>query len=336
MIEAKAIKPRAINPPVWLVSLIGIAIACTYSTLNRPTDKPEALAIQSIEETVSTAPNKQPKEQPTEERNLGQYTYQYFTGTDSHQPYFRLLDGELEVFKQSAANASYNLQPIESIDLLRYGYQPNADNFVVPLSSEQSVIVIEQVDKVEQVEEAEEASEQRHYLVLKLSPVKLLTTLHSGSNQFVIRKITESNNNSNNISSNNGHYQLVGSDQLEAWGQQPVSPKVVFDLVRMATSLGLHHSAPRKKEQLVKQSKEIQAQFADLNSVEEAPITFAPAQLAAEMADLIYEGNSKQAKFLLDRSWPRNTRGKAQFQKAFDAELAKGQFSGQVAALNHP
>ena len=331
MIEPKAINHKSINPPVWLVSLAAIAVGCSYSTLsNFSTDKTEKLSIQSIEETAVNEPNKQPKEQPTEERNLGQYTYQYFTGTDSHQPYFRLLDGELEVFKQSAANASYNLKPIESIDLPRYDYQPNADNFVVPLSSKQSVIVIEQIDKVEQIEESEEATEQRHYIVLELSPVKPLTTLHSGSNQFVIREIADSNNNNEN-----GHYQLVGSDHLEAWGQQPVSPRVVFDLERRATSLGLHQSAPRKREQLVKLSKELQAQFADINRVEEAPITFAPAQLAAEMADLIYEGNSKQAKFLLDRSWPRNTRGKAQFQKAFDAELAKGKFSGQVAALSH-
>lgn len=335
MIEPKAINPKAVNPPVWLVSLAAIAIGCSYSTLcNISTDNTEKLSIQSTGETVSSAPNKQPEEQPTEERNLGQYTYQYFTGTDSHQPYFRLIDGELEVFKQSAANASYNLQPIESIDLLRYGYQSNADNFVVPLSSKKSVIVIEEIDKIEQTEQAEEpeeAAEQRNYLVLELSPVKLLTTIHSGSNQFVIRKIADSNSKSNN-----GHYQLVGSDHLEAWGQQPVSPRVVFDLGRKATSLSLHQSAPRKRELLVKLSKELQAQFADISRVEEAPITFAPAQLAAEMADLIYEGNSKQATFLLDRSWPRNTRGKAQFQKAFDAELAKGKFSDQVAALRHP
>lgn len=331
MIEPKAINHKSINPPVWLVSLAAIAVGCSYSTLyNFSTDNTEKLSVQSIEVTAASEPNKQPKEQPTEERNLGQFTYQYFTGTDSHQPYFRLLDGEFEVFKQSAANASYNLQPIESNDLPRYSYQPNADNFVVPLSAKKSVIVVEQIDKVEQIEEAEEseeATEHRHYLVLELSPVKLLTTLHSGSNQFVIRKITDNNNN--------GQYQLVGSDHLEAWGQQPVSPRVVFDLERRASSLGLHQWPPRKREQLVKLSKELQAQFADINRVEEAPITFAPAQLAAEMADLVYEGNSKQAKFLLDRSWPRNTRGKAQFQKAFDAELAKGKFSGQVAALSH-
>ena len=331
------IEPRAINPPVWLISLAAIAIGCSYSTINRLPDKTEKLSIEklsleklSMEETVSSVPC----EQPTEEKNFGQYTYQYFAGTDGHQPYFRLLDGELEVFKQCAANSTYKLQPIESIDLLRYGYQPKTDNYVLALDSKQSALVIEQI---EQVEEAEEVAEQKRYLVLQLSPAKLLTTLNTGSNQFILRKVSDNNDSNNDNSTSYEQYQLVGSDHLEAWGQQPVSPKVIFDLSRSTKSpLSLHQSDPRKRAQLVKDSIELQALFADVDCVEEAPITFAPAELAAEMADLIYEGNAKQAKFLLDRSWPAHKHGKTQFKKAFYAELAKGQFSGQVAALNHP
>jgi hypothetical protein len=37
--------------------------------------------------------------------------------------------------------------------------------------------------------------------------------------------------------------------------------------------------SPRKKEQPLKQSKELRALFADLETFEEVPITFAPAEL---------------------------------------------------------
>jgi hypothetical protein len=320
------LKPKAINPPVWLISLAAIAIGYSYSYLNRSLDKIENSSIEkeSLDETISSSLS----EQPSEEQNLGQFTYQYFASTDSHQPYFRILKGEHEVFRQCAANSTYKLQTIESIDSLRCGYKPKTANFLVPLDSKQSAIVIEQIEQAEGAEEAEAALERRHYLVLGLSPVKLLTTLHSGSNQFKLRKVLNNDNSE--------QYQMVGSDHLEAWGHQPVIPTVVFDInKKVQPSLSLHRVGPRKKNLLIKDSIKLKALFTDLDCMD-APITFAPAQLAAEMADLIYEGNSKQAKFLLDRSWPAHKHGKAQFKKAFYAELAKGSFSGQVAALNRP
>ncbi len=320
------IKPKAINPPVWLISLAAIAIGYSYSYLNRSLDKIENSSIEkeSLDETISSSLS----EQPSEEQNLGQFTYQYFASTDSHQPYFRILKGEHEVFRQCAVNSTYKLQKIESIDSLRYDYKPETAHFVVPLDSKQSAIVIEQIEQAEGAEEADSALERRHYLILRLSPVKLLTTLNSGSNQFKLLKVLNSNNSE--------QYQLVGCDHLQAWGHQPVIPTVVFDLsIKAQTSLSLHKFGPRKNAQLIKDSIKLKALFTDLDCVD-APITFAPAQLAAQMADLIYEGNSKQAKFLLDRSWPAHKHGKAQFKKAFYAELAKGSFSGQVAALNRP
>lgn len=320
------IKPKAINPPVWLISLAAIAIGYSYSYLNRSLDKIENSSIEkeSLDETISSSLS----EQPSEEQNLGQFTYQYFASTDSHQPYFRILKGEHEVFRQCAANSTYKLQKIESIDSLRYDYKPETAHFVVPLDSKQSAIVIEQIEQAEGAEEADSALERRHYLILRLSPVKLLTTLNSGSNQFKLLKVLNSNNSE--------QYQLVGCDHLQAWGHQPVIPTVVFDLsIKAQTSLSLHKFGPRKNAQLIKDSIKLKALFTDLDCVD-APITFAPAQLAAQMADLIYEGNSKQAQFLLDRSWPAHKHGKAQFRKAFYAELAKGSFSGQVAALNRP
>ncbi|MBP9807212.1 hypothetical protein KBF38_02790 [bacterium] len=324
------IKPKAINPPVWLISLAAIAIGYSYSYLNRSLDKIENSSIEkeSLDETISSSLS----EQPSEEQNLGQFTYQYFASTDSHKPYFRILKGEHEVFRQCAANSTYKLQKIESIDSLRYDYKPETADFVVPLDSKQSAIVIEQIEQAkdtgEEEEEEEAKLERRYYLILRLSPVQLLTTLNSGSNQLKLLKVLNSNNSE--------QYQLVGCDHLEAWGHQPVIPTVVFDInIKAQTSLSLHKCGPRKKARLIKDSIKLKALFTDLDCVD-APITFAPAQLAAQMADLIYEGNNKQAQFLLDRSWPAHKHGKAQFRKAFYAELAKGSFSGQVAALNRP
>lgn len=320
------IKPKAINPPVWLISLAAIAIGYSCSYPNRSFDKIESSSLEneSLEETISSSLS----EQPSEEQNLGQFIYQYFASTDSHKPYFRILKGEHEVFRQCAANSTYKLQKIESIDSLRSDYKPETANFVVPLDSKQSAIVIEQIEQAEGAEEADSALERRHYLILRLSPVKLLTTLNSGSNQLKLLKVSNSNKSE--------QYQLVGCDHLEAWGHQPVIPTVVFDInIKAQTSLSLHKLDPRKKAQLIKDSIKLKALFTDLDCVD-APITFAPAQLAAQMADLIYEGNSKQAQFLLDHSWPAHKNGKAQFRKAFYAELAKGSFSRQVAALNRP
>lgn len=280
--------------------------------------KTEPLQTATIQVRADSRETAEAGENPTEERHLGRYTYQYFAAETNHQPYFRLLDRDLEVFRNSNRTASYKLLALES--------EPNC--FVANLSPSQPVIVVEQTLEAS----SEDAKESRQYLIIELSPVKLLATLDGGSNQFVWRRVTDKNNIE--------QIELAGNDQLEAWGQQPVSPKVAFELGVLnqaaPAKLSLQKSSPRQKEQLLKQSKELRALFADLETVEEVPITFAPPELAAEMADLIYEGNSKQAKFLFDHSWPPHRKGKAQFEKAFKAELAKGQFSDQVAALNHP
>ncbi len=316
MIEPKAIRLQD-RPPVWLISLVAITIGCSYSAIKKA-HKPESLQTAIVQASAEPEDAEEAIETPTEERSLGRYTYQYFAG-EPYQPYFRLLDGDLEVFRNSVDKASYKLLALES--------EPNC--FVAHISASQPVIVVEQTLETN----SEDAKESRQYLILELaSPIKLLATLDSGSNQFVLRKITDKNNIE--------QVELAGNDQLDAWGQQPVSPKVAFELGVLnqtaPAKLSLQRSSPRKKEQLLKQSKELRALFADLETFEEVPITFAPAELAAEMADLIYEGNSKQAKFLFDHSWPPHRKGKAQFERAFKAELAKGQFSDQVAALNHP
>jgi hypothetical protein len=316
MIEPKAIRLQD-RPPVWLISLAAITIGCSYSAI-KLAHKTETLQTAIVKASAETEETAEASETPTEEHNLGLYTYQYFAGEPSHQPYFRLLDRDLEVFRNSKSKASYKLLALES--------EPNC--FVAHLSPSQPVIVVEQTLETS----SEDAKESRQYLIFELAPIKHLATLDGGSNQFVLRKVTDKNNIE--------QVELAGNDQLDAWGQQPVSPKVAFELGVLSQTapakLSLQRSSPRKKEQLLKQSKELRALFADLETVEEVPITFAPAELAAEMADLIYEGNSKQAKFLFDHSWPPHRKGKAQFEKAFKAELAKGQFSDQVAALNHP
>ncbi len=316
------IEPKAINPPVWLISLAAITIGCSYSAIKlaHKTAPLQTTIVQASEEPEEALE----ASAPTEEHNLGRYTYQYFAGEPSHQPYFRLVDGDHEVFRNSKSKASYKLLALES--------EPNC--FVARLSRKQPVIVVEQSAEDGAEGEGEETADGRTYQIIELSsPIKLLATLYSGSNQFVLRKVADT-------SDSNERFQLAGNDQLDAWGQQPVSPKVAFELGVLSQTapakLSLQRSSPRKKEQLLKQSKELRALFADLETVEAVPITFAPAELAAEMADLIYEGNSKQAKFLFDHSWPPQRKGKAQFEKAFKAELAKGQFSDQVAALNHP
>lgn len=317
MIEPKAIRLQD-RPPVWLISLAAITIGCSYSAI-KLAHKPEPLQTTIVQASAEPEEAQEASETPTEEHNLGRYTYQYFAGEPSHQPYFRLLDRDLEVFRNSKSKASYKLLALES--------EPNG--FVAHLSPSQPVIVVEETLETT----SEDARESRQYLIFELtSPVKHLATLDGGSNQFVLRKVTDKNNIEK--------FELAGNDQLDAWGQQPVSPKVAFELGVLSQTapakLSLQRSSPRKKEQLLKQSKELRALFADLETFEEVPITFAPAELAAEMADLIYEGNSKQAKFLFDHSWPPHRKGKAQFERAFKAELAKGQFSDQVAALNHP
>jgi len=317
MIEPKTIRLQD-RPPVWLISLAAITIGCTYSAI-KLAHKTEPLQTAAVQASADSEETAEASETPTEEHNLGHYTYQYFAGQHSHQPYFRLLDGDLEVFRNSKSKVSYKLLGLES--------EPNC--FVAHLSPSQATIVVEQTHETT----SEDAKESRQYLILELaSPIKLLATLDGGSNHFVLRKVTAKNNIE--------HIQLAGNDQLDAWGQQPVSPKVAFDLGVLSQTapakLSLQRSSPRKKEQLLKQSKELRALFADLETFEEVPITYAPAALAAEMADLIYEGNSKQAKFLFDHSWPPQRKGKAQFERAFEAELAKGQFSDQVAALNQP
>ncbi len=321
MIEPKAIRLQD-RPPVWLISLAVIAIGCSYSAI-KLAHKTEPLPTTTVQ-TSAESEEAEGASAPTDEHNLGRYTYQYFAGEPSHQPYFRLVDGDHEVFRNSKSKASYKLLALES--------EPNC--FVARLSRKQPVIVIEQSIEDGAEVEGEETADGRTYQIIELSsPIKLLATLYSGSNQFVLRKVADT-------SASNERFQLAGNDQLDAWGQQPVSPKVAFELGVLSQAapakLSLQRSSPRKKEQLLRQSKGLRALFADLETVEEVPITFAPAELAAEMADLIYEGNSEQAKFLFDHSWPPHRKGKAQFEKAFKAELAKGQFSDQVAALNHP
>lgn len=317
MIEPKAIRLQD-RPPVWLISLAAITIGCSFSAI-KLAHKAEPQQTAIVQASVESEEAEQASETPTEEHNLGRYNYQYFAGEPSHQPYFRLLDSDHEVLRYSKCMASYKLLALES--------EPNC--FLAHLSPSQPVIVVEQAIE----SNSEEAKENRQYLIFELnSPLKHLATLDGGSNQFVLRKVNDKNSSE--------QIELAGNDQLDAWGQQPVSPKVAFKLGVLSQTtpakLSLSSSGPRKKELLLKQSKELRKLFADLETVEGVPITFAPAELAAEMADLIYEGNSKQAKFLFDHSWPPHRKGKAQFERAFKAELAKGQFSDQVAALNHP
>lgn len=314
MINLRAISPRATNPPVWLVSLLAVALGCSISVLAK-LDRTQPLEIESAVEEARQA---ETASEPTYEQILGQYTYQYFASTDAHRAYFRLLDGEREVFRKTAAKSSFTLQPIQSINLLPYGHQPTRSNFVIDLNSTEAIVV-------EQTEQFEDVSEQRHYLLLALAKPRILNTLDSGNNQLALNL-----NRTQKDKTIEKQYQLVGSDLLEAWGQQGVSPKVVFDLNQDQSKL--HKQGPRQLKELIKDSKELQALFANLNSSEEAAITFAPPELAEEMAELIYEGNGKQAKFLLNRTWPKHQPGKSQFKKAFYAELAKSKLFKYVGS----
>lgn len=306
MINLRAISPRATNPPVWLVSLLAVALGCSISVLAK-LDRTQPLEIESAVEEARPA---ETASEPTYEQNLGQFTYQYFASTDAHRAYFRLLDGEREVFRKTAAKSSFTLQPIQTINLLPYGHQPSIANFVIDLNSTKAIVV-------EQTEQFDDESEQRHYLLVALAKPRILNTLDSGNNQLALKLQRTT-------------YQLVGSDLLEAWGQQGVSPKVVFDLNQ--DQFKLHKQGPRQLKELIKDSKELQALFANLNSSEEAAITFAPPELAEEMAELIYEGNGKQAKLLLNRTWPKHQPGKGQFKKAFYGELAKSKLFKYVGS----
>jgi len=306
MINLRAISPRATNPPVWLVSLLAVALGCSISVLAK-LDRTQPLEIESAVEEARQA---EKASEPTYEQILGQYTYQYFASTDAHRAYFRLLDGESEVFRKTAAKSSFTLQPVQSINLLPYGHQPTIANFVIDLNSTKAIVV-------EQTEQFDDESEQRHYLLVALAKPRILNTLDSGNNQLAL-----------NLQQTT--YQLVGSDLLEAWGQQGVSPKVVLDLNQ--DQFKLHKQRPRQLKELIKVSKELQALFANLNCSEEAAITFAPPELAEEMAELIYEGNGKQAKLLLNRTWPKHQPGKGQFKKAFYGELAKSKLFKYVGS----
>lgn len=90
MIEPKAIRLQD-RPPVWLISLAAITIGCSYSAI-KLAHKPEPLQTTIVQASAEPEEAQEASETPTEEHNLGRYTYQYFAGEPSHQPYFRLLD----------------------------------------------------------------------------------------------------------------------------------------------------------------------------------------------------------------------------------------------------
>ncbi|CAN5466746.1 hypothetical protein BH11CYA1_BH11CYA1_01250 [soil metagenome] len=321
------LEPKAINPPVWLLSALAIAVGFAYTSASLNFSKPSLPVQLPLYEQVAEVAEQNHEELPTVQHNLGQYLYQYFAANTNHQAYFRLLDGESETARYSQDDVAYNLLPVTACDLTPY--EDRQSGQLVLKIKNQKIIVVEQIASSEQT------ADQHRYLVIALAaPAKPLRTLDTGTNQFSVEYRRHGDNKNQ---SSQEQYQLIGCDQLDAWGQQPVSPKVTFDLDISSdnkASLNLHKSKRRSKEELLVIVKGLKKQFADLDISEEVPITYAPVDLAKEMADLIYEGNGKQAKFLLARAWPANKPGKAAFSQAFYSELAKGAFHKEQSALN--
>ena len=303
--------PKAIYPPVWLLSLLACAIGGLYSYMTLKHDTPTDRAVEPAleEQYLERSEEIEEIEHPTEQFTLGRYLYQYFAENSSHQAYFRLLDSDHEIFKNARADVTYHLVVVRTSNLTPYDRKPDSD-FVAQLNDKRKVIIVEEI---------EQTTDQHRYLLIELAaPSKILSTLETGTNQFCVEQ---------SLHGYEAKYQLIGFDHLDGWGQQSVNPKATFDLQCKKGDSKIftwHKSRRRSAKALITASKKLQKQFADLDIYEDAPITYAPVELAGEMAELIYEGNDQQAKILLDSSWPANRKGKAKFAKAFYAELAKG------------
>ncbi len=240
------------------------------------------------------------------EQSFGEYTFQTDFSTETGG-YFRLLKNGQELYRENADHCEFSVMAVEN----------NIDNPMVRLSASATpnLVVIEgRQDNLKNYHVLEIGNQVKELALVVGAPANLMLSDHNGDKK----------------------YEFIGDgDYFDAWGHQPLSPSLAYACDQNSHKLHLI-KLPCDRKTLKDHAQAYKTQFADLMSSENDALTLAPAELADEMANLVYHGNAKQANWLLNASWPksRGNSGKEAFKNAFYKELKKGRHWQEVKALN--
>ncbi|MBU6455512.1 MAG: hypothetical protein KGS72_27315 [Cyanobacteria bacterium REEB67] len=344
--------------------LLFAAVALTVLTALNIT----AGARQNVVTVAEVVPAELPSpeaESPTTEVEFGADIFRYFARNDRHGAYCQVLREGREVYHANLYQAMTECLPAldEKKAALAAESPALADD---PLTGQYNVLPEpepfptrnHQPDLLQPVMAVTDANQ--------LTSIHPLTVLPGGERQIVLE--TKNTDTSRHFSvidlghqandtvreiaafdsdkslvladiDNDKVYEFVASDVFDVWGHAPVCTQLAYRLEvagkhaklrPIKTPLEKIEQTSAGKARITNYSEE----FAQLERTPGIPLTFAPANLAEEMVNLIYGGHEHQAKQLLDRVWPVGTGGKKAFYKALRNELKKSPNWPDVVALN--
>jgi hypothetical protein len=262
---------------------------------------------------------------PGQAFDLGDCTLRYLQADGAKSGTIQIARDGVVLFKQQTASGTFNLLTTEGADNSRNIY-------TAPLNAAGERDIVAEVTS---------AGDDHQYTVLRLSKnehktetPQVVAHLHTGKSTLHLLD-----------GGKDDVFGLSCTDLLDGWGAESVSPTINYHLA------GATEQNPDKARlepvksfvdaKLLKESSaDLKEQFEGLMVSEDAPITFAPASLADEMANLIYAGHKKEALQLLDQVWPTKEPGEKKkkknlFWSAFLKELQKSPNWAAVEKLNN-
>jgi len=292
------IRPDTTRPSLYIaLATIVVGTLTLWSSNHSGYQTPYVTTFSTSSFEVVTADNVN-----FSEETFGDYSFQRcLNGANSG--YFRLLKNGEEIYREESDLADFSLVPLSGGEKLAVPLINGAPNLVIAEG---------RMDNLKNYHVLELGSKAKEVALIVGAPADLeLADLNHAKN-----------------------FHLVGrGDVFETWGHQPVTTSLVYDFMPGKKQIHLAKLSP-DNDQLQMMAMENRKLFAGLVRAEDVPLTFAPAELAECMAQLIYQGNAKKANWLLDESWPQNLNGKAEFKKAFYEEISQGSHWSEVKALN--
>lgn len=259
----------------------------------------------AVDKTYYIAANSTLKEQ-----TFGEYTFQSDFSAETGG-YFRLVKNGSELYRENTEHCEFSVMAVEN----------NNDNPMVRLTASKTpnLVVIEgRPDNLQNYHVLEIGNQVKELALVLGAPADLVLADHNRDKK----------------------YEFIGNgDYFDAWGHQPLSPSLAYACDQNSHKMHLV-KLPFDRKILKVHAQAYKTQFADLMSSEDDALTLAPADLAAEMANLVYHGSAKQANWLLNASWPqakdasKSNSAREAFKKAFYKELQKGKHWQEVKALN--
>ena len=260
-------------------------------------------------------------EQPADKIFLGSISLERYGASDKHPSFIVFTRDGKELLKETAKpqeNLAIISIPIDRVD---GRILPSAAEKGRGHSGKQNFLFNLAADGVPAVVvERQKASGAFDYEVFRLSKkIEKIATIANGYSRIQMQTTDVP-----------GCYEIMANDWFSNLGARAIAPEVL--LTYRSGELRLDVKAMQKpapgKKQLALMRKTIRAEFGRKDDG-------VPAQLAAQVLDLYYSGNAKQARTFFDSAWAGTNTSKEKYWHYLMTEAARSPYWTDVLAMNN-